>query len=241
MVPHHIRPTAPIAADALLPGDPKRAMELATALFERPLMSNLHRGLWGYHGTMAGGTELTVQSTGIGGPSAVVVLRELSDLGVRRAIRVGTCLTLDQSLRVGDALVVERALAADGASRALGADGWAHPDRALTTALAAAGLHPAPVATSDLFHDPDAEARHAAWRTAGALAVELSAAPLLRLGERLGVATAAVLVVSGDAAGQGLSDEHLEGAALELGKRAAQALAGSADQVSPAASAAPGG
>src|SRR5215217_1396891 len=81
----HLHPTAPIAPDAILPGDPGRALALAQDLLEGPRMSNHHRGLWGYYGeTKAGGRPLTIQSTGIGGPSSAVVLAELAELGGRR-------------------------------------------------------------------------------------------------------------------------------------------------------------
>jgi hypothetical protein len=36
----HLRPTAPIAADVLLPTDPALALALAQELLEKPLMSN---------------------------------------------------------------------------------------------------------------------------------------------------------------------------------------------------------
>ena len=67
-------------------------MELANRVMVEPLMSNLSRGLWGYHGETPLGRELTVQSTGIGAPSATIVAHELAGLGVRTAVRVGTCV-----------------------------------------------------------------------------------------------------------------------------------------------------
>ena len=54
-------------------------------------MFNHNRGLWGYTGEAADGRALTIQATGMGGPSAAIVLAELIALGARRAIRVGTC------------------------------------------------------------------------------------------------------------------------------------------------------
>ena len=88
----HLRPTAPLAERVLLPGDPGRALTLAQTLLEKPLMFNHHRGLWGYTGpARADGEPLTIQATGMGGPSAAIVLTELISLGARRLIRVGTC------------------------------------------------------------------------------------------------------------------------------------------------------
>jgi len=49
---------------------------LAQALLEQPKMFNHHRGLWGYTGRAADGELLTIQSTGMGGPSAAIVISE---------------------------------------------------------------------------------------------------------------------------------------------------------------------
>ena len=57
----------------------------------------------------------------MGGPSAAIVLSELIALGVRRAIRVGTCGALAPELSLGSLLVAREAICADGTSRALGA------------------------------------------------------------------------------------------------------------------------
>jgi len=116
----HLRPTAPLAERVLLPGDPGRALALAQLLIERPKMFNHHRGLWGYTGPAnADGQPLTIQSTGMGGPSAAIVLHELAGLSARRAIRVGTCGALHPALALGDLIVAREAIAADGAGAAL--------------------------------------------------------------------------------------------------------------------------
>jgi uridine phosphorylase len=116
----HLRPTAPLAERVLLPGDPGRALALAQLLIAQPKMFNHHRGLWGYTGAAnADGQPLTIQSTGMGGPSAAIVLHELIALGARRAVRVGTCGALDRALALGDLIVAREAIAADGTSAAL--------------------------------------------------------------------------------------------------------------------------
>jgi uridine phosphorylase len=89
--PIHLHPTAPLAPRVLLPGDPGRALRLAQSLLHQPRMFNHNRGLWGYTGqAMADGEPLTIQSTGMGGPSAAIVVAELCDLGARTLLRVGT-------------------------------------------------------------------------------------------------------------------------------------------------------
>ncbi|HEY0345394.1 MAG TPA: hypothetical protein VGC59_12130 [Solirubrobacteraceae bacterium] len=197
-MPVHIHPTAPLAPRALLPGDPGRALALAQLVLSEPRMFNHNRGLWGYTGTAADGEPLTIQSTGMGGPSAAIVMEELCDLGLQRAIRVGTCGALADDLGLGDLVVADAALAADGTSRALGAGARVNADDGLVAALRAAtgdGARIGAVATSDLFYERDRD-RMAGWTDAGALAVEMEAAALLRVAELRGVRAGCVLLVS---------------------------------------------
>jgi uridine phosphorylase len=197
-MPLHIHPTAPLAPRALLPGDPGRALLLAQLLTTEPKMFNHNRGLWGYTGIAADGEPLTIQSTGMGGPSAAIVLEELCELGLEEAIRVGTCGALADGLALGDLVIGEAALACDGTSRALGAGARVAADPELVAALRAAAGSQAwlgTVATSDLFYDPD-PARARAWEVDGAVAVEMEAATLLRVGELRGVRVACLLAVS---------------------------------------------
>jgi DeoD family purine-nucleoside phosphorylase len=229
----HIHPTAPLAARALLPGDPGRALALAQLVLTEPKMFNHNRGLWGYTGTAADGEPLTIQSTGMGGPSAAIVLEELCDLGLEVAIRVGTCGALVAGLALGDLVIADAALASDGASRALGADGRVTADAGLVAALqqaAGAGVRTGPVASSDLFYDRD-PARGRGWRAANALAVEMEAATLLRVGELRGIRVGCLLAVSdvveADGTRHRIDAEALLKAAERLGRVGAGALGAS--------------
>lgn len=86
----------------LLPGDPGRALRLAVGLTGGvPKMLNHHRGLWGYTGATPDGVPLTVQSSGLGAPSAAAVIADLALLGARRLVRVGTCTAVDPALALG--------------------------------------------------------------------------------------------------------------------------------------------
>ena len=236
----HLRPCAPIAPDALLPGDPGRALALAQDLLEAPRMANHARGLWGYTGATADGTMLTIQATGVGGPSVAVVLTELASLGVRRGIRIGTCRALVPELEPGDLLAVAAAIGADGTSAALGAEASLKPDRALAEALLAgsAALRPATVVSADLYYDPSAGDRDRDWLEAGAEAIDLGTAPALALGARPGLAIACGLVVARSADGRALADDEVEAASIELARAGAAALAlpPAPDSVQPPAS-----
>jgi uridine phosphorylase len=168
-------------------------MRLAQELTSGPLMANHHHGLWGYSGDTPAGDPLTVQATGIGGPSAAAVLRELGELGVRRAIRVGTATALDPAM-AGSVVVVGSARCEDGTSRAYGAGGEVEADPALTGALVAvAHTRPAPIASRDVALDPRCE--HAdALRQAGVVAVDLETAALLAASAASRIAVGAALV-----------------------------------------------
>jgi purine-nucleoside phosphorylase len=222
----HLRPHDAVAERVLVPGDPGRALRLAQQLLEKPKMLNHNRGLWGYSGVAADGGALTIQSTGMGGPSAAIVLEELIDLGARRIVRVGTCGALADGVALGELIVADGVLAEDGTSRALGAAGTLRPHEGLRAALAAAtpGARAGLVVSSDLFYDPDPD-RAPAWARAGALAVEMEAATLLAVSERRGVAAAIVLAVSDVVAeGSRIGQEELERAESELGRAGLAAL-----------------
>lgn len=168
---------------------------LAQALLEQPRMFNHNRGLWGCTGTAPDGTRLTIQSSGMGGPSVAIVVSELAQLGARTIVRVGTCGALHPSLELGDLLLVGEALVADGTSRALGAGDRVQADPELLGAFARAGAPASQtVVSSDLFYDDSG--REEGWRAAGAVAVEMECATIFALGKSLGLTAAAVLVVS---------------------------------------------
>ena len=219
----YLRPTAPIAADVLLPADPGLAMALAQRLIVKPLMANHHHGLWGYSGTTAEGGELTIQATGIGGPSAAAVLGELASHGARRLIRIGRCATLGNELEQGDPAVVTGALGDDGVSRALGAT-HAKPDAVLTRALAGAVDGPGIlVASTDLPASAAGPELLASWERERVVAVDLESAALFALGERLELSLAAVVVVA-ESARRRADEDLLEASMLALGPACLTAL-----------------
>jgi uridine phosphorylase len=213
-MPARLRPTAPIASDAILVGDPGRALMLAQELLRQPKMSNHARGLWGYSGETENGDPLTIQATGMGGPSASVVLADLAELGVRRAVRIGTCVALDDRSEVGELVIA-------GEAHYLGEPGEAVlPDPDLTEMLQERleGTRRGAVASLDTLHRPGAETRPAAGEVA-----DMQTAALLRKAGELNVPVAAVLLVTESPTGGLLDDEGVEKAAKRAG-RAASAL-----------------
>jgi uridine phosphorylase len=154
-----------------------------------------------------------------------VVLSELAELGLRRAVRVGTCVAAGKAPAAGAGLVVGAAVAEDGASAALGSSSGSviEPDALLLGRLGAiAGLTPATVVSRDVIpsasaSDPGAE---------GGVRVrvlDLQTAATFTFCRGRGIAAAAVLAVA-SSAGRRLEDEPLEGALLGLAGMAASAL-----------------
>jgi uridine phosphorylase len=183
----HLHPTAELAERVLLPDDPGQALALTRTLFgETPRMFNHHRGLWGYTGVAHDGALLTVQSTGIGGPSAAVVVGELHALGLRRAVRIGRAWAADGALRAGELVAASEVIAADGASRALGAAARLQPDAGLSAALLADRR--GALASVDVPEaDPGGEA----------LAYDLESAAVLAAAQRAGVPAACLVAIEG--------------------------------------------
>jgi DeoD family purine-nucleoside phosphorylase len=225
----HLNPAAELAERVLLPGDPHRALAMAQSLLDAPRMFNTRRGLWGYSGRATDGLPLTIQSTGMGGPSAAIVVEELIRLGARTLVRTGTCGALVPDLGLGDLIAASEAIAADGASRALGAPERMRADPALTAALAGAGADRTDtIVSSDLFYDPDG-ARPDAWRAEGAVAVEMEAATVLATAARHGVRAACLLMVTDLLAGGGrrrMEHDTIEERSVRLGEVALAALSG---------------
>jgi uridine phosphorylase len=220
-MPARLRPSAPLATDAILVGDPGRALLLAQELLLEPKMSNHARGLWGYTARTAAGGELTIQSTGMGGPSAALVLADLAELGVNRAVRVGTCAAATEA-RLGELLVPSEAIAAGGSAAAFGlAPGEStSPDHALLAALSSDlgdGARAAVVASLDIHPGETADS------PGGAIAADMQTVAVFARAGELGLAAAAVLIVTDSSEGT-LGDDDLAAAAKRAGQAAAEAL-----------------
>lgn len=222
-MPRRLRPTAAIAPEAILVGDPGRALLLAQELLEQPKMSNHARGLWGYFGRTPAGAALTIQATGIGGPSAALVLADLAELGVRRIVRVGTCAGLGDSRKLGELLLATGAIAEGGSATSLGVavGETVLPDPRLTGLIgeALAGDGDSGMVASFDAH-PEEQAP-----PPGAIAADMQTAPLLARARALGIEGAAILIVAEITAGEKrLEKDALESAEKRAGRAAAAVL-----------------
>src|SRR6516165_609840 len=104
-MPIHVRANPGDYAPAVLcPGDPRRAEYIARTFFDGARQVNDERGMLGFTGTFEG-RPVSVQTSGMGCPSAAIVYEELVQLGATRIIRVGTCGGLQPNMSMADVVV----------------------------------------------------------------------------------------------------------------------------------------
>ena len=222
-MPIHLRAEpGDYAPNVLCPGDPLRAKYIAETFFDPGARQvNAERGMLGYTGTFDG-EPISVQSTGMGCPSAGIVFEELIMLGVTRLVRVGTCGALGDGMAMGDTVVGVSASSADQTPlRYAAMEGYA-PTATFSLVETAARLsregttgavHVGPVVTSGLFYDPD-PTTFAQWKRLGHLGVEMEAAMMYTVAAVKHVESLAIMTVS-DLLGESgdtvrISDEELK-------------------------------
>ncbi len=225
-MPIHVRASPGDYADAcLLPGDPLRARYIADTFLEDVVQRNGERGLLGFTGTFEG-RPVSVQSSGMGCPSAAIVIEELAQLGVKTILRVGTCGGLQPDLKIGDLVLAMSSTPAD--STALHYVGNEPHAPTASFGLLHEAVHQAkhlgktlrvgPIVSSDVFYQPD-PALAGRWSDRGILAVEMEASVLFTLGALRKLETGCLLVVSDvfvESEFVRISDEDLKRAVDEM-------------------------
>jgi len=234
-MPVHVRAQPGDYAEAcLLPGDPNRARLIAEQFLDDAVERNSERGLLGYTGNFEG-KPVSVQSTGMGGPSAAIVVEELIELGVKRFLRVGTCGALQRHLAHGDLILALSAVPDDGTSQRYAGDeaiaptadwdllhGVVHAAKEIGERITYVG----PIVSTDVFYEPD-EGRFARWSARGLIAVEMEAATLFTVASLRGAQAACLLTVSDtyeDGHGR-ISDEDLDQAVERMARIALAGVA----------------
>jgi len=92
----------------ILPGDPGRVPHIA-ALLDDAKQISYNREFNLYTGSLLG-QQVSVCSTGIGGPSASIAMEELHNMGADTFIRCGTCGGIDLDVQAGDIVVATGAI-----------------------------------------------------------------------------------------------------------------------------------
>lgn len=220
-MPIHLRAEpGDYAENVLCPGDPNRATHIAETFFDPGFrLVNSERGMLGYTGTFEG-SPISVQTTGMGCPSAGIVFEELAQLGARRFVRVGTCGGLLDGIKMGDTVIAMSASADDTTPiRYSGVSGFS-PTATFALVRAAVDLastegsaaHVGPIVTSGLFYDPDPTA-FAKWKSTGHVGVEMEAAMMYTVAATHRIEALAMMTVSDVLGDDGstvrISDEEL--------------------------------
>ena len=120
--PHIMCGLGDIAKSVLIPGDPKRAEKIAT-FFDNYKKVADYRGYVTFTG-QTGTTPISTCSSGIGCPSAAIVIEELINIGAENLIRVGTTGALQSDLQIGDIVIATAAVRADGTTNAYVPSGY---------------------------------------------------------------------------------------------------------------------
>jgi len=204
-MPIHLRAEpGDYAPNVLCPGDPVRAKYIAETFFDDGFRQvNAERGMLGFTGTFEG-KPISVQSTGMGCPSAGIVFEELIMLGATRLVRVGTCGGLGDGISMGDTVVGLAASSDDQTPlRYAAMDGYA-PSATFSLVETAARLaregsagavHVGPIVTSGIFYDPD-PSTFARWTRLGHIGVEMEAAMMYTIAAVKGIESLAIMTVS---------------------------------------------
>ena len=193
------------APTVLLPGDPKRARFIAENYLTNVKLVNSVRGAEGFTGELDG-TPVSVQSVGMGIPSALIYYTELIRFfEVKKLIRVGSCGGLNESVRLGD-LICASAAGTDSAAIEQLNSGLTLPSIANWDLLLSAvqiadtagiSMSVGPVFTSDLFYGPDPDL-FSKLNQHGILGVEMEIAGLYTISQTEGVQALALVTVSDD-------------------------------------------
>ena len=98
-----------IAKRVLMPGDPLRAKYIANKFLEDARCINQTRGMLGFTGKYKG-VDVTIFASGMGGPSIGIYAYELYHFyDVDKIIRIGTCGSNKESVKVRDLVIGEDA------------------------------------------------------------------------------------------------------------------------------------
>ena len=190
------------AKAVLLPGCPRRAKFIADEFLQDVECVNEVRGALGFTGTFDG-KPVSVQTSGMGMPSMTIYAHELiSEYGVEKLIRVGTCGAIQDEVDVMDIILAQCASTDSAMNRSRFTNQDFAPPASFDLLHQAhqlaksSGLrvHVGGVLTSDTFYDvPDF---WKIWSDHGVLAVEMETSALYTVASRLGARALSIVTVS---------------------------------------------
>ena len=105
MTPHINAKPGAFADVCLMPGDPLRAKYIAETFLEGAELVNEVRNMLGYTGEYKG-RRVSVMGSGMGIPSSSIYYKELiTEYGVNKLIRVGSCGAISQDVKLRDIVI----------------------------------------------------------------------------------------------------------------------------------------
>lgn len=209
-----------VAERGILVGDRGRVI-LAAEMLDDARILNEDRGLTTATGSWKG-APLTISAFGMGAAIATVVLHELSALGMRSVVRLGTALAIGPT-HVGDLVVADSALRGEATSATYVPDGYpAAPDLDLAIGLRDASARTGRTVTtgmiasydgfySELFtdatmpHSRSVDIQELARM--GVVGLDMESSAVLAVGRALGVRSGVLCLASVD----GRDHRRLEG------------------------------
>ena len=183
---------------AILPGDPGRIDRIAAHLDDVKELE-YNREFKSISGTYAG-TEILAISTGIGGCSAGIAVEELNNIGIKAAIRIGSCGALSQDISLGDLIIASGAVRDDGPSKAYLPEIYpAYADISLCAALIRMAesmklrYHEGVILSHESFYHEENDTESEYWSGKGLLGADMESAALFTIGRLRGIKCASVL------------------------------------------------
>jgi uridine phosphorylase len=182
----------------LLPGDPGRVKRIKSFLDDVKELA-YNREFYSISGYYKG-IKIIVMSTGIGGASMGIAIEELSNIGVKTMIRIGSCGALNSTMAIGDIVLINGAIRDDGTSKAyIDTIFPAIPDTTLliNTIKSADQLgctyHVGTTRSHDSFYTDNEDTIKEYWSSKGVLASDMETAALFIIGSLRGLKTASIL------------------------------------------------
>jgi uridine phosphorylase len=150
----------------------------------------------------AGTFILVMKAAGVGAPTAVMTLEELSAFGIRKFVSLGTAGALQKNMKIGDIVICDRAIRDEGTSHHYLPDGkFAYASPELTAGLCEAiekkripFLKGASWTTDAPYRETIEELQF--YRSEGVSTVEMEASAMFAVGTYLGVSVSSIFAVS---------------------------------------------
>ena len=182
----------------IMPGDPERVLRVGKLLdsYEEIAYNREFRTIKGLYK----GVEITVTSTGIGGPSAAIAIEELIACGAEYMIRIGSGGGVQANIKLGELVIPTGAVREDGTTNMYIAPNFpAVPDIKLTNLLLTTceelgyAHHYGLVRSHDSFYIEDENEIMKYWNKKNILSSDMETSTLFTLGQLKGVKTASIL------------------------------------------------